>query len=189
MKCCIDIKSGKAEPWAALQLAAYTLLNSYDVEFDEGAHLYKYKGKDVDSVTQILQAEKFIDMRWYDDWSREKGEFVHLSIEYYLTGELDEETLHPEIVPYLEAFKKFINESGFMVEQSEIPQFNSTYCYAGKPDIYGHFPQPKAARRFALELNKEGKYKLIPFTDQTDFSVWLSAVAVHYWKKNNLKGK
>lgn len=187
MACTIDIKTGKAEPWAAIQTAAYTLLNSSDVEFDEARHVYTYQGRALPSVTGILKAEGFIDTRFYNDWAREKGSFVHLAIEYHLAGELDEETLDPEIKPYLEAFKRFMAESGFKVNQSEVPQISTTHFYAGKPDLFGCFPKPGPCRRFALELNKEGKYKLIPHTDQNDFSVWLAAVAVHHWKNNNLK--
>lgn len=189
MPAIIDIKSGKAEPWAALQLAAYALLNSSDVTFDADRHVYTYQGRALPSVTGILKQEGFINTAFYDDWSREKGSYVHQAIEYELTGELDEESLDDEIRPYLSAFRKFMSESGFIVQQSEIPQISTTYFYAGKPDLYGHFPVNGRLRRFALELNKEGKYKLIPFIDQNDFNVWLAAVAVHHWKHNNLKGK
>jgi hypothetical protein len=189
MSCVIDIKSGKAEPWAALQLCGYSLCNSFDVEFDEATHIYKYKGNILPSVTGILKAEGFINMDWYTDWAREKGQFVHQAVEYDIVGELDEETLDDEIRPYLSAFRKFMKESGFKVERSEVPQLSTTYHYAGKSDLYGCFPKPTAARRFALELNNEGKYKLISYKDQNDFPVWLAAVAVHHWKKNNLKGK
>ena len=90
-----------------------------------------------------------------------------------------------QIVPYLEAFRKFMVESGFKVDKSEVPTANLTYGYAGTPDLVGCFPKPTAARRFVLEINKEGKYKLIPHTDQNDFNVFLAAVAVYKWKANH----
>lgn len=183
----IDIKTGKAEPWAALQTAAQSLLNSYDVTFDKEGHVYTAAGQVLPSITQILKAEGFIDTSHYDDWSRDKGSMVHLAIHYDITGELDESSIDPEIVPYLAAWRKFKKESGFNVERSEKPAANLMYRYAGTPDLIGCFPSPVSARRFALELNKEGKYKLIPHTDQQDFNIWLAAVAVHHWKNNNLK--
>jgi hypothetical protein len=182
-----DIKTGKSQPWAGLQLAAYSLLNSFDVYFDKERHIYQSNGTVIPSVTQILLAENFIDDSWFDSWSRDKGSMVHLAIHYDITGELDEDSVVEEIWPYLLAFRKFINESGFKVDKSEIPACNLTYGYAGTPDLVGCFIKPTAARRFVLELNKEGKYKLIPHTDQQDFNVWLAAVAVHHWKKNNLR--
>lgn len=184
---CIDLKSGKAEPWAALQTGAQSLLNSLDVTFEPYMHTYFYNGNILPSITQILTAEGFIDTAFYDEWSRDKGSMVHLACRYDLAGELDEDTLDDEIRPYLSAFRKFMADSGFKVERSEVPGINTTYSYAGTPDLIGCFPKPTVARRFALELNKEGKYKLLPFTDQNDFNVWLAAVACLNWKRNNLK--
>jgi hypothetical protein len=187
MSCHVDIKTGKAEPWCSLQTAGQSLLNDFDVDFEAEDHKYTYKGKRLDSITQILKAEGFIDDTWYNDWARDKGSHVHAAIHYDILGTLDEDDLDPEIVPYLKAFRKFMKESGFKVERSEVPGVNTTYLYSGTPDLVGCFPKPTQARRFALELNNKGKYKLIQYTDQNDFSVWLSAVAVHKWKINHLK--
>lgn len=189
----LDIKTGKAEPWAALQTAAYALLDTFTgIEFDEEKHLYFYQGKQLDSVTQILQAEGFIDARWYDDWSRQKGKFVHRAIQYYLANELDEGSLDQEIKPYLEAFKKFLQDSKFNIQLSECPGMNLMLQYTGTPDISGFFPNDNrlgTAGRFVLEINNKGKYRLIEFKDKIDFDVWRSVVAVHHWKKNNLRRK
>jgi hypothetical protein len=185
----IDIKTGKAFPHVALQTAAYSLLNDFTVNFDSDGHVYTFNGQIVPSVTSILVSEGFIDTSWFDDWSREKGSMVHLAIKYDLAGELDEETLDDEIRPYLSAFRKFMSESGFKVDKSEVPGVNTTYGYAGTPDLVGCFPKPGVCRRFALELNNEGKYKLTSFTDQQDFNIFLSAVAINRWKANNLRGK
>lgn len=183
----IDIKTGKAEPWAALQLAAQSLLNDYEVKFEPEGHVYTYRGEHWPSITQILKAEGFIDTSHYDTWSRDKGSMVHLACKYHLLDELDEETLDPVIIPYLDAFKRFLSESDFWVHKSEMPGVNTTYRYSGTPDLVGCFQKPRAARRFVLELHADGKYKLIPYTDQKDFDVWLAIVACHYWKLNNLK--
>jgi hypothetical protein len=187
MACVIDIKTGKAEAWAALQTAGQSLLNSLDVAFEKEGHTYTHNGLIVPSITQILMAEGFIDATWFDEWSRDKGSMVHLACHYDLTDELDYDTVDDEIIPYLSGFRKFMNESGFKVERSEVPAINITHGYAGTPDLIGCFPKPTAARRFALELNKEGKYKLIPHTDQSDFAVFLAAVATYKWKRNHGK--
>jgi hypothetical protein len=183
----IDIKTGKAAPWAALQLAAYSLLDSADVEFDEATHTYSYNGFVLPSVTQILQAEGFVNTAFYDEWSRNKGSMVHLAVKYYLSGELDEETLDPEIVPYLTAFKKFMRDSRFQFDEVEQAGRNTTWNYAGTYDLRGHFPVNSLTHRYALELHNDEKYKLIPFSDRNDKDIFLSAVACHTWKKNNLR--
>lgn len=183
----IDIKTGKAEPWAALQTAAQSLLNDFNVEFEPDGHVYTYQGQHWPSITQILKAEGFIDTTWFDEWSRDKGSMVHMACHYDITGELDEDSLDDEIRPYLAAFRKFMAESGFTVTHAEAPGVNTTHSYSGTPDLIGCFPKPGVCRRFALELNNQGKHKLIPHTDQNDFNVWLAAVATFYWKKNNLR--
>lgn len=182
-----DIKTGKAQPWVALQLAAYSLLNDFTVNFDGEGHRYTHNGQIVPSVTTILKEEGFIDTTWFDDWSRDKGSMVHLACRYDLAGELDEETLDDEIRPYLSAFRKFMFDSGFKVVRSEVSGINTTYGFAGTPDLVGCFPKAMALRRFVLELNKEGKYKLIPYQDQNDFAVFLAACACWKWKRNHLK--
>jgi hypothetical protein len=189
MSVIIDIKSGKATPAVALQLAAYSLLNNFDVKFEKKGHIYTTAdGKVFSPVTTILKEEGLIDTAWFTEWAREKGSMVHLAINYEVNGILDEgESLDDEIRPYLKAFRKFMKESGFKVEKAETPGINTTFGYAGTPDLVGNFPKPTQARRFALELNNKEKYKLIPYTDQNDFSVWLAAVAINGWKYNNLK--
>lgn len=185
----IDVKTGKAEPFAQLQTAAQSLLNEFNgVIFEPGAHVYTYNGQHWPSITQILKAEGFIDTTFYDDWSRDRGSMVHLAIKYDLAGELDDENLDPEIIPYLTGFRKFMAESGFIVDKSETPGVNTTHKYSGTPDLIGCFPKPGPCRRFALELKNDGKYKLIQHTNQSDFNVWLAAVACFWWKANNVKG-
>jgi len=97
---------------------------------------------------------------------------------------LDEDTLDPVIAPYLEAWRRFKRESGFVVERSEVPMASSVYRYAGKPDVIGNFPQANI-KRAAVELHDDATYRLIPFTDRQDWNLWLSVLAVHNWKKNH----
>jgi len=41
-------------------------------------------------------------------------------------------------------------------------------------------------KRFTVQLNKDGKYKLTEFKDHNDRYIFNSALAIHYWKRNNL---
>jgi len=87
------------------------------------------------------------------------------------------------IFPYLEAWRKFRKESGFVPEQIEPPMMSTAYKYAGTPDRIGELPG--RIKRAAVELHDDGTYKLIPFTDRQDWNLWLSVLAVHNWKKNH----
>ena len=185
MKTILDVKSGKAMPWARIQTAAYTLLDT-PIEFQEEGHIYTYEGQRLESVTGILKAEGFIDVTWYDDWSRDRGSYVHEARHLDDIGDLDEDTLDPVIVPYLEAWRKFKRESGFVVEQSEVPMASKDYRFAGKPDVIGHFPAG-TLRRAAVELHPNETYKLIPYTDRQHVEIWKAVLSVHNWKLNHLK--
>ena len=183
----LDIKSGKAEPWCGIQIAAYTLLD-IPVEFNEKGHIYTLRGEILPSVTHILKSEGFIDTLWYDDWSRTKGTYVHKAVQLYIGGILNEKTLDPEIVPYLEAWKKFIRESGFVVTGSEISGASKDYKFAGTYDVNGYFPGG-TTRGCAIELHKDGTYRIVNFTFYQDMKMWFAAWSCYNWKKNNLKRK
>jgi len=180
METILDVKSGKSMPWSQIQTAAYTLLDAPATFEDEG-HIYE--GGTLESVTQILQAEGFIDTTFYNERGRERGSFVHLAIHLDIMGELDEDTLDPELVPYLTAWRDFMNESGFHVEQTEQPMQSTVYGYAGTPDVIGSWPNGGPTRA-VVELNN-GKYRLIPHTNQNDKKIWLAILTTHNWKKNN----
>jgi len=187
MKAVIDIKSGRVEPWAALQTAAYSLLDA-PVEFIADGHIYTDApvdgvGRVYPSVTTILKAEGFINTAYYDDWSRDRGSMIHLATAYDDQGELDEETLDPVIIPYLEAWRRFRKESGFIPEQIEPPMMSTAYKYAGTPDRIGDLPG--RIKRAAVELHDDGTYRLYPYTDRQDAGLWLSILACHRWKINN----
>lgn len=179
MKAVIDIKSGNVQPFTALQLAAYSLLDA-TVEFEAEGHKY---GNGLESVTTILKAEGFINTAFYDDWSRDRGSMIHLATAYDDAGELDEESLDPVILPYLVAWRKFRKESGFGLGLIEPPMMSTAYRYAGTPDRIGDLPG--RIKRAAVELHDDGTYRLYPYTDRQDAGLWLSILACHRWKINN----
>ena len=187
--------------------------------FDEEKHIYTLDDVELDSVTGILTAEGFIDTRFYDEWSRTRGSYVHEATHLYDRGELDEDALDPQLRPYLDAWIRFKEEARFRVLRSEEPVFHPILFYAGTPDKTGFFDEKLVAiidiksgkaeswaavqtagyagilearnkarfKRFALELREDATYKLIPHEDRQDTAIWLSALAVHNWKKNNLR--
>lgn len=178
-RCILDAKSGKVLPWTAWQTAGYFLLDT-PIEFTKEGHRY---ADGMESVTGILKDEGFIDTRFYDEFSRTRGEFVHKARHLDDMGELDPETVDDVILPYLAAWRLFKRESGFVVEQSEVPMMSKTYRYAGTPDVTGHFPSGNL-KRGAVELHDDGKYRLVPFNDRQDVGLWLSILAVHNAKRN-----
>ena len=183
IKSILDLKSGKVEPWAALQLASYTILDAL-VDFQEDGHIYTFKGVRLYSTTQILKTKGYIDDTWYKryDYNRELGKNVHLLTHLYDIDDLDEDTVGPVELPYLEAYLKFKRESGFVVEESEVPKGNLKYMVAGTADKRGNWDIPRAA----LELHSDGTYKLYPYKDRNDIKIWLAELPGFFWQLNHL---
>ena len=80
--------------------------------FDPITHTFRINGVPVPSVTQALKAADIIDDRFYTDEARERGIAVHAACHYLDEECLDWETVAPEIVPYVEAYQRFKDESG-----------------------------------------------------------------------------
>jgi hypothetical protein len=131
----------------------------------------------------------------------------------YDRDDLDMDTLDPVLAPYVRAWIAFRNDAGFMPASVEKIIHNRTYGYAGTLDVVGKIPgasnwlidrktgtaQSWSAlqtaayaecfnephRRGVVELDGEGKYRLIEHKDRNDIKVFLAALAVVNWNRNN----
>lgn len=108
-----------------------------DLHLDQATHTYTSGGKTLPSVTQVIDI--------LNDWSmvppdvleaaRLFGEHVHQAIHLFNRGELDDDALDLNLVPYLNAWQSFLNESGAIVIASEKPVMHTKLGYAGTPDV------------------------------------------------------
>lgn len=183
------------------------------LRFDAEKHLYWWGERPMVSVTQALTEASIIDPRWYTEEARIRGTAVHKACELLDRDDLIFESLHPQIRPYVEAYLKFKQETGFIAELIEHRVYNETYFYAGTLDRTGWIGkerilldlksgaiEPWAAlqlsgyqgclkpryARMALPLTDSGKYgRPIEFKDPNDFNVFLNAVGVAHWKRNH----
>jgi hypothetical protein len=183
------------------------------IQFDPENHIYTLNGVKLPSVTQILHAEGFIDTTWFTEYGRERGRYVHDIIHWYLTDELDDESIDPVLQPYFDAWLKFEADSGFRSEVVEKPFASETYRFAGTPDhigcLNGHnvildvktgqlqpwvslqlaayeiLVKHPSLERFSLHLTDDGKYRLTKHTDRQDRGIFLAALACYWWKRNN----
>jgi len=107
-----------------------------DFRFDAGRHLYLVHGRPVPSVTQVLHAAGLsADYATVApevlDRKRVIGEYVHKATQYLDEGCLDLGTIDSEIQPYLAAYQRFLDESGFrprLVEQRLVGNINGMLC-------------------------------------------------------------
>jgi len=65
------------------------------------------------------------------------GTYVHFATELYDTGILDFNSLDPLITPYVSAWVKFLDDTDFIIEQTEHVVFYERYLYAGTLDRVG----------------------------------------------------
>lgn len=109
--------------------------------FNEEAHAYKLDGRPIPSVTTILQAAGLIDYRFVKKEDREfyltRGRFVHTATELLDHKDLDYNSLDPVIKPYVDGYRKFKCDTGFIPEMIEFQSYNASLWYAGTLDRVG----------------------------------------------------
>lgn len=105
-------------------------------EFNTERHEYRVDGAIVPSVTRIISPLYNFDMVGEEllRLAAERGSAVHKATELFDRDDLDEESLDPQLVPYLEAWKRFRAETGFVPELIERQVYDSIHGYAGTLD-------------------------------------------------------
>ena len=177
-------------------------------------HVYHDEsGAEVPGVTSILRAAGLIDSRFFNEYSCNRGSLVHQACAMYDRDDLDINALDLVLAPYVSGWIKFRKESGFIPTLIESIVFNGQYFYAGTLDRTGTMngqawildiksgaAQPWTAaqlaaysaclgsngrKRGAVELRDDGTYKLTEYKDRNDWQIFLSALAIVNWKRNN----
>ena len=190
--------------------------------FDADSHTYRYGDRPVPSVSRIL---RIANIRFDESGAVQKdgfdfvdpdllrrarifGQHVHLATDLLDKGQLDEEQLDLLLLPYLNAYKLFLSETGFHVTHSEELVYHARYKYAGRLDKRGTWrgttwlldvksglvPRSvglqtaayreacveKPRKRLCLQLMRN-RYKLHKCDSDTDWSHFLSALNLHYF--------
>jgi hypothetical protein len=106
--------------------------------FQEKDHRYFWDGIEVPSVSQVMKTLG-ISKDWgaTPQYYRDRGIAVAKAIELFLKGTLDESSLDPVIVPYLEQFKSWLQGNpklGGLV-LSEEKYYSKKLAYAGRIDL------------------------------------------------------
>lgn len=146
-------------------------------------HKYIVDGKPKLSVTQILELSGLSNYYPRDPWYLERGRHVHTATAMIDTDTLDWSTVDERIKGYLEGYEKFLQETGWTFEHSEVKLYHPIYDYCGTPDRFlplldiktgedneeqlggywellqtnGFKPKREA---YTLKLNENGTYKL-----------------------------
>ena len=107
--------------------------------FIEKTHQYYLGGTELSSVTTILNQLNDFGRIPPDVLERKRqiGTAVHKAAELDDAGNLDPDSIDPAVAPYLEGWRKFRRESGFVPEYSEQRVYSTAYQYAGTLDRIG----------------------------------------------------
>lgn len=114
--------------------------------FDPVEHRYFLDGRELPGITRVLRDVGIgplpqSEIRVADSfaYAAERGKAVHEATALDDRGELDEESVDPVVRPYLDAWRRFREESGFRPEPTliEVPLARSDLGFAGTPDRAG----------------------------------------------------
>lgn len=107
-------------------------------EYNDESHIYKLDGQITPSVTQVLKSVGIIDYSHIPAGKREAsmrfGTAVHLAASLWDKKDLDEKSIHPLIIPYLEGWKKFSADTKVVIIENEKPFYSAKYRYGFKID-------------------------------------------------------
>lgn len=169
------------------------------ISFDAETHTYWHGMTQVPAVSEIMRplTEQYLRSVPEDilNWKRDLGIAVHKACELLDLGTLDEDALDEQILPYLEAYKRFLVDHRPEWEAIESIVFSEAEWYAGTLDRRGTIRQlptiidiktskevasyagiqlfayaaaegvSREASLQVLQLRKDGDYRLVPFTN------------------------
>lgn len=108
----------------------------------ESTRAHQVNGLPIPSVTQILKATGVsADFSHVDpivlDRKRQIGQAVHVATHYNDEGDLDAQTIAPEVRPYLEAWQRFRRDRDFVPRLLETVVYSQAHHYIGRFDRFG----------------------------------------------------
>ena len=107
-------------------------------------HVYRAGDVELPSVTQVIRAAGLMgDTSHYTDEARDRGTAIHLALEYFDQGNLDEDALDPMLRPYLDAYRCFCRDYQPTWTLVEAMRYDSTLRYAGTIDRAGRLKGEK----------------------------------------------
>lgn len=109
------------------------------LDFKEVGHEYRYNGRLIPSVTQILEDNRLrVDLSQVPpavlERARQRGVAVHLATHFDDEGSLDEGTVDPIVWPYVQAWRAFRKARSVEILEMEQRRVHSTLGYAGTSD-------------------------------------------------------
>ena len=147
----------------------FSRLNFSDMVFDEVAHAYFLDGKQLPSVTQLLKLVVSFDNIPEDvlEHKRQIGVAVHKACELLDEDDLDEDSLSPSLIKYVDAYKLFKRQNKVEILLNEQKMCHKTLGYAGTVDRVGI-------------INNDSKRTIIDLKTSASLSDWVGLQLAGY---------
>lgn len=178
-----------------------------DIQFDAARHEYRVGGARWPSVSEIIDQLQILEgiPRAVLEAAAAFGQHVHEAVHLDNLGVLDEASLDPPLLPYLQAWRAFRRDTGAVVIASERIVTHPRLQYAGRLDsiclVGGHrelvdvkstaaiprtvgpqtwgyaaaLGEPRIRRR-CVQLREDGTYRSVRLTDRRDENWFVSAL-------------
>lgn len=98
---------------------------------DEKTHRYTIDGKPALGVTEILQDNGLVPPYFCGEEYKVRGKYVHEACHFLDEGDLNWDTVHASLVPYVKAWEAFKSEYRVSVLSCEELVYSSMYGIAG----------------------------------------------------------
>ena len=124
-----------------------------ELTFNEAEHRYFYGEMELPSVTTALSVITDFSMVQPQvlERARVRGVAAHRATELDDLGTLDESSLSPVLVPYLDAWRLFRLQTGFIPDNIEERVFSLKHLYAGTLDRVGTL-EKRFAKRVLIDI-------------------------------------
>lgn len=124
------------------------------VEFDPVTHKYTVSGQRVPHVTGIIKPlEDYAGIPpSVLEYASERGRAVHLACELLDLDDLDESSLDPGIIGYVDAYRHFLAAAGPVWRGIERRVYSERWRYAGTLDRVGVLTKCKGAPEAVLDI-------------------------------------
>lgn len=109
----------------------------YIPDFQEEGHIFRWGGQIVPSITKILSDSGLFEFNFCTQEGLERGSRVHKATEMFDRGTLDWNSVDESEIGYVQAYEKFILDTGFKPEIIEEKLYSPTFGFAGIPDRAG----------------------------------------------------
>lgn len=111
---------------------------TYSIAFDGEAHQYKINGVIRPSTTQVMDHFGLMKGKeFFTIHHSQRGTYVHEAIKMYTEGILDEKSMDPRLIPYLDSFKLWEKDFGYKHIANETICYDPDLEVCGTLDTFG----------------------------------------------------